>query len=84
MSAAQLLATIATTPSLPGAACVADREVFDAVLERGSSRLYPVAIRICAQCPALAPCRAWVNSMPIDERPHGVTAGQVRNGRWAR
>lgn len=78
-----LLQELVAGPSLRGAACIAEREVFDACPERGSgSRFYARAIRICSQCPALALCRDWVNSTPIDERPHGVTAGLVHNGRY--
>ncbi len=82
MSAAQLLATLATTPNLPGAACVAERETFDACLEPwASTRICAAAIRVCATCPALGPCAAWVHSLPIRKRPLGVTAGLIRRSR---
>ncbi len=81
-SAAQLLATLATTPNLPGAACVTERETFDACLERGAKgTIYAQAIRICAQCPALGPCAAWVHSLPVRKRPLGVTAGLIHRSR---
>ncbi len=80
-TAVDLLRELAATPDLPGAACVAEREVFDACLEKGCSHAYPLAIRICSGCAALRACSAWIESLPIDERPHGVTAEIVR-GRY--
>ncbi len=74
-----LLHELTAGPDLRGAACVAERDVFDMCLERGvAGRVYELAIRICAQCPALAPCADWIDSLPLDERPYGVTAGQIR------
>ncbi len=81
-AAVELLSALAATPDLPGAACVREREVFDACLERGAGyRLYPLAIRVCAKCPALAACRAWVSTLPPGKRPYGVTAGLTRRAR---
>src|ERR1700740_1975493 len=82
-AAAELLSALITAPDLPGAACVAERDLSDACLERQAGRaygsVYARAIRICARCPALAPCAAWVDSLPLNERPFGVTAGRVRH-----
>ena len=55
MSVAELIATVVTTPDLPGAACVDHLDVFDACTERGATFAYDEAIQICAsQCPAAA------------------------------
>jgi hypothetical protein len=80
-NAIDLLRELAATPDLPGAACVGERDVFDACTERGAHRVYTLAVRICSQCPALAACSAWLNSLPVEERPHGVTAGVIRRSR---
>ncbi len=60
MSIAALIATVITTPDLPGAACVAQRDTFDACTDRQAGRAYgntyDRAIRICAGCVALVPC----------------------------
>jgi hypothetical protein len=53
MSVAQLIATVVTTPDLPGAACVDHLDVFDACINRGATFAYDQAVQICAsQCPA--------------------------------
>ncbi len=85
MSIAQLLGTVITTPDLPGAACVEHREIFDACTDRQAGRaydgVYAQAIRVCAGCPALEDCRRWITGLPMNQRPHGVTAGLVRRSR---
>jgi hypothetical protein len=81
-AAAELLSALTAAPDLPGAACVSERDVFDACLERGSGgRFYARAIRVCAGCPVLGACGAWVRSLPVRERPYGVTAGLIRRHR---
>jgi hypothetical protein len=85
MSIADLIATVVTTPNLPGAACVAEREPFDACIDPPAGRAhddgYARAIQVCARCPALQDCRRWVTSLPMSRRPHGVTAGLIRRAR---
>jgi hypothetical protein len=50
-----LIATVVTTPDLPGAACVDHLDVFDACTDRGATFACDEAIQICAsQCPAAA------------------------------
>lgn len=79
MSAGELLASLASArPDLSGASCAVPgtRELFDAVLERGTSRTAAVlATQICARCPVLEDCGQWVGSLPAGERPIGVVAG---------
>lgn len=80
-----LLAELAT-PVLPGARCRGRHELFDAAIgdsprgpqdERDYAR--EAAARICRQCPALASCREWFESLPHEQRPLGVTAAVVVN-----
>jgi hypothetical protein len=77
-TAVDLLHTLATTPDLPGAACTSHRDVFDACTDRRARFTYRRAIRICAACPVLLQCSAWISSLPPAERPFGVTAGRIR------
>jgi hypothetical protein len=86
MSIAALIATVITTPDLPLAACVTERETFDACTDRQAGSAYDDAygraVRICAGCAALGDCRRWVTGLPVNRRPYGVTAGLIRRGRW--
>jgi WhiB family redox-sensing transcriptional regulator len=83
-AAAELLSALRVAPDLPRAACVGEREVFDNCLEPGGKAhaAYALAVRICAQCPALPDCAAWIDSLPAADRPFGVTAGQIRRRGW--
>ncbi|KWX19724.1 hypothetical protein AFM11_34340 [Mycolicibacterium wolinskyi] len=81
---AELLAGI---PNLPGACCKGRSDLFEATIagrdgpasktELENSRA--AALRLCAACPALAPCRAWLNGLRPTRRPLGVVAGEVVN-----
>lgn len=73
-------------PELPGARCRNHRALFDATCTPGGDEdTQLVALRearteaqaICAACPALAKCRAWVESLPQSRRPGGVVAGEL-------
>lgn len=84
---AALLADLASSPSLHGAACanVFTRTVFDAAAAtRRHGRQVPpehqAALAVSEACPVLAECRAWVEGLPPDERPGGVVGGMV--SRW--
>jgi hypothetical protein len=79
-TASDLLHTLATTPDLPGAACVNHRDLFDACTDRRARTSYRHAIHICTGCPVLAQCSAWVTGLPPGERPYGVTAGRIHRG----
>ncbi|BBY38472.1 hypothetical protein MMAN_26060 [Mycobacterium mantenii] len=66
-------------PELTGAACKGRPEVFDAQPPKTADRgyLHTRAKWICLRkCPALAQCRAWLESLPPSQRPEGVVAGQ--------
>ena len=80
MDVAELLAALEGAPNLPGAACVSAeaRAVFDSVLE-ARGRAGAAAGAICATCPALQQCRAWLDALPVSQRPAGTIAG-VRVG----
>jgi WhiB family redox-sensing transcriptional regulator len=82
MSVAELIATVITTPDLPGAACMEHLDLFDACTSKAAGPYaYASAIEVCCQCPALPPCRRWVTGLPPRKRPVGVTAGIIRAGR---
>jgi hypothetical protein len=85
MSVTELIATVVTTPDLPGAACVDERETFDAATSRQAGSpyggIYDRAVKICAGCAALGDCRRWVTGLPVNQRPYGVTAGLIRRSR---
>jgi hypothetical protein len=80
---ADLLHAFADTPDLSGALCARaeHRAVFDAAMNRGAALSYERAKTICAQCPPLTPCKAWVESLPRSKRSLGVTAGKIRSAR---
>lgn len=61
-------------PELTGAACKGRPEVFDAQPPKTADRgyLHTRAKWICLRkCPALAQCRAWLESLPPSQRPEG-------------
>jgi hypothetical protein len=78
MAAIELVLTLA--PDLPGAACVAHRDVFDKTVEPGGARHYAAAIQICTTaCPAFTACKAWIEGLPRSRRPFGVTGGLIHS-----
>ncbi|APE15700.1 hypothetical protein BOH72_11195 [Mycobacterium sp. WY10] len=78
-------ALLAGIPDLPGARCAGLADLFEATVdehgkadtrtEREHARI--AALRLCNGCPALTPCRAWLDSLSPMRRPRGVVAGQV-------
>ncbi|ORA66029.1 hypothetical protein BST23_11925 [Mycolicibacterium elephantis] len=75
-SLADLLAELAASPNLTGAACRGRHDLFDPV-DRDDPRVAE-AVRICqTQCPALEACHAWLASTPSTRRPSGVVAGTL-------
>jgi hypothetical protein len=76
-----LFAALRGFPALPGAACRGKHHLFDEVIGPDRDRIQAEALRICAACEELLPCRRWLMSLPRRERPYGVVAGQVRTPR---
>lgn len=81
-----LLDSLSLAPSLPGAACAGRWELFDHAAEakttglaagRAQAKAQDEALRVCAGCPQLEPCKAWVDSLPRNKRPYGVVAGRL-------
>lgn len=75
-----IFATLLGIPKLDGANCTGQWSLFDEP-ERGDPARREVvdsALRLCATCPALAPCGTWFDRLPLDERPTGVVAGRLR------
>jgi hypothetical protein len=78
---ADLFAALAGVPHLEGARCLGRPHLFDPV-DRGEraetvAERHRQALGLCQQCPALALCRTWVESLPASRRPSGVVAGEV-------
>ena len=61
-------------PHLPGASCRGRAELFD-VADRHDPAVER-AKAVCASCPALRDCRAWLAGLPRLARPCGVVAGR--------
>lgn len=70
-----LFGMFANLPKLDGAACIGKSELFDPGTDEVTES---IAVATCLNCPALAPCTAWVESLPPAQRPFGVTAAVVR------
>ncbi|UUO01695.1 WhiB family transcriptional regulator [Mycolicibacterium novocastrense] len=66
---------MASVPHLPGAACRGKWEIFDA--EDPADPRAEQALGLCARCPALAACTAWIDGLPPTLRPAGVVAGRL-------
>ena len=89
---AGILDALGAAPELPGARCIGKWQLFDATVEPGGpgsaaaaelAEHREAALRLCAQCPALRPCREWYDSLKPRHRPQGVTAGLL-NGKPCR
>ena len=80
----ELVGQLANIPDLPGARCRGRSELFDQTIigvhgvndTENLDYARNAALRLCAQCPALDPCRAWFAALRPTQRPVGVIAGQ--------
>lgn len=85
-------ALLGGVPDLSGARCRGRHELFDSTIAGQQSRpadeftpssrneldnACNAALRLCAMCPALDPCRAWLDRQRPTRRPRGVIAGQL-------
>lgn len=81
MTATSLFDAVGLAPSLPGAKCRGRHHLFDApepgVDTENTRNSEQRALRLCAECPSLVRCRAWLESLPKSKRPPGVVAGVV-------
>ncbi|KMO82303.1 hypothetical protein [Mycolicibacterium chlorophenolicum] len=76
-------------PDLPGARCKGKAQLFEATIgeyrhragrpptsdELGHARRR--ALSVCRACPALSLCRAYLDGLPLAQRPRGVVAGLI-------
>ncbi len=62
-------------PDLHGAACRGRAQLFD-VADRHDRQGIARAQAVCASCPVLGDCRAWLAGLPRLARPCGVVAGR--------
>ncbi|OBK51907.1 hypothetical protein A5656_25265 [Mycobacterium gordonae] len=82
-------ALLESIPALPGARCKGRADLYERTNgEHGmTGRLTreelegarTTALRLCETCPALRPCREYLQGLPAAQRPRGVIAGQVLN-----
>jgi WhiB family transcriptional regulator, redox-sensing transcriptional regulator len=78
LNPADLYAALTAIPRLPGAACRGRHHLFDPAdtTNPDHDNLQAQALALCRQCPALAGCTAWFESLPKRHRPSGVVAGR--------
>jgi WhiB family redox-sensing transcriptional regulator len=77
---ALMLTILAGVPRLENPACAGRPDLFDSHAARDPGRQHDQAqaLRWCARCESLGPCRAWLAAMPAWNRPAGgVMAGVV-------
>lgn len=76
---------LAALPELPGAACKGHSDLYEGTIaeqdkDAGRAEVQnarKAALRLCHDCPALSPCRVWLDGLRPMCRPRGVVAGQV-------
>jgi len=91
----QMFEAMGGAPSLPGAACVGEHDLFDATAHRtagyirdefggrnldwniDTEQARDIAKSICAGCPVISDCEAWIKSLRPEDRPSGITAGKM-------
>lgn len=82
---ADLLACLRGIPDLPGARCRGRHHLFDAAAEDEQppavEHRHRAALELCAGCPVLAACGAWVASLRPKDRPAGVIAGRIHHAK---
>lgn len=76
-----LAALSAAAPHLPGASCRSHVELFDRTTgdtrKPDTREARTAALNLCHTCPALDPCRTWLDSLPAHQRPTGVIASRI-------
>lgn len=73
---ADLLGAAAAAPRLPDAACRGETWMADVEI-RSSRETIDAALELCLGCRAMHRCAAWVDSLPVDQKPAGVVAGRL-------
>lgn len=83
-----LLGALFGIPALPGARCRGRPHLFDEArpdeAPEVAAQRHAQALTLCADCPSLIPCVAYVENLPPSKRPLGVTAGKIRTERKKR
>lgn len=91
-----LLAELAQgIPDLSGARCRHRESLFDQTISQAPDDYFGDDLRyarkaaqaVCASCPVLAQCDAWVQSLTRPKRPRGIVGGRFTDPdgrRWAK
>lgn len=78
---AELLTDLAAAPRLPGASCRDHAQLYDRTAGNSQAtdtrEARTAALALCHACPDEQACRAWIDTLPPDQRPIGVVAGQI-------
>lgn len=87
-----MAALVGKIPDLPGARCKGEADLYEATVgvrpvdgrpaKQETEAARDTALRLCATCPALDSCRAWLAAQPPSRRPRGVIAGEVITSTW--
>ena len=76
------VAALAGAPALPGARCRGRPHLFDEAAtgepQHVVAQRHQQAIGLCLCCSSLDPCRQWLEALPANKKPPGVTAGTVK------
>jgi WhiB family redox-sensing transcriptional regulator len=80
---------LAGIPDLHGARCKGRADLYDATIGVSPvdgrptrdelEKARATALHLCVTCPALDPCRVWLDGQRPTRRPRGVVAGRVVN-----
>ena len=74
-----LAVALSLPPHLDGAACANRWSLFDPQGDHepatDAAYRHLAALAICRDCPVLAACRRWADTLPPTQRPAGVVAG---------
>jgi hypothetical protein len=90
MNPTEFMAAFAAVPRLPAAACLGRHDLFDRTVEAsvggpgGAAEVAAAraeALDVCAVCPALADCRAYLDGLAPRHKPLGAIAGVIHLGR---
>jgi hypothetical protein len=87
MIASNLFDHLGLIVALPGARCRGHWSLFDEARPDEApetvDQRHAQALSLCRECPALASCQQWFDSLKPSKRPPGVIAGRIHQPRPA-